>query len=178
MVHVKTELAQFMTSRTDMTSPIILIGIKGEDYLLVKVKAATTNHVAIGDLFVWSDFPITVEYCADNANVAGIVPNTAFNLKALAVNNPGVALTKELYFDGTETFEVCIPYKSILVSSKVEISSAITAGEAVMAGATGAHIANDDSSPTCGVALYSNTSGSGTDAGAIILCPPFGMKDK
>jgi len=178
MAHAKTELAQFATSRSDMTAPIIMIGIKGEDYLLVKVKAATTNHVSIGDLIVWSDFPITVEYCADDGFVAGIVPNTAYNLKSLAVNNPGVELTKELLFDATEMFEICVPYKSILVSSKVEASSAIVAGEALMAGATGAHIANDDTSPTCGVALYSNTSGTGTDAGAIILCPPFGLKNK
>lgn len=179
MAHVKTELGQLMTSRTDMASPIIMIGKKGEDYLIVDALAATTNHVAIGDLVVWTTFPTAIEYCADNGHVIGIVPDTAKNRAALSVNNPGVELTKELFFDNVEPIEVCVPFKPIVVSSKVGASlGAIVAGEAVMAGATGAHIAGDDTSPACGVALYGNTNGTGTEAGAIILTPAFGLSTK
>ena len=172
MAHAKTEIPSMKTSRTDLTAPVIMMGKAGVDYVLHKCKAQTTNHVAIGDLVVWSTFPTTVEYCADNGLVIGIVPNTAFNLRALAVNNPTTQpLTKELFFDATETIEVALPIHNILVSAKVEASSAITAGECLMAGATGAIVANDDSSVGCGVAMAANTSGTGTDCIAMVLCP-------
>jgi len=178
MAHAKTEINQFKTSRTDTNSPIILIGKKGIDYVLVNTKAATTNHVAIGDLVVWSTFPTEIEYCAATNHVVGIVPNTTENWASLAVNNPSVALTRELFFDATETIQVAIPIKPIVVSAKVTATTAIVAGSAVMAGTTGAIDPQDESSPTCGVALFGNTSGSGTDAGAIILCPAYGLSTK
>ena len=178
MAHAKTEIKQFRTSRTDTNAPVILIGKKGIDYVLVDTIAATTNHVAIGDLVVWSTFPTEIEYCAATNHVIGIVPNTAENWASLAVNNPSVALTRELFFDATETIQVAVPIKPIVVSAKVEINQAIAACDAVMAGATGSIVAQDESSPTCGVALFANTSGTGTDAGAIILCPAYGLSTK
>jgi len=178
VVHVKTELNQFRVSRTDNNSPIILIGKKGIDYVLVDTIAATTNHVAIGDLIVWSTFPTEIEYCAATNHVVGIVPDTAENWASLAVNNPGVALTKELLFDATETIQIAIPIKPIVVAAKVTATTAITAGEAVMAGATGSIDPQDESSPTCGVAVFGNTSNTGTDSGAIILCPAYGLSTK
>ena len=178
MAHAKTELNQVKVSRTDTNSPIILIGKKGVDYVLVDTKAATTNHVAIGDLVVWSTFPTEIEYCAATNHVIGIVPDTTENWASLAVNNPATTLTKELYFDATETIQVAVPIKPIVVAAKVAATQAITAGEAVMAGVTGSIVAQDESSPTCGVSLFTNTAGTGTDSGAIILCPAYGQPTK
>ena len=78
---------------------IIIKGIKGVDYLLVEVVAASAGSLAIGDIVSWDTFPTTVIVGADDAKIIGIVPNTVKNLKALARNNSGTELTKELFFD-------------------------------------------------------------------------------
>ena len=157
--------------------PIIIKGKKGIDYLLVEVIAAATGTIAIGDVVYWSTFPTTVTVGADNKHICGIVPNTVKNLAALARNNSATELTKELFFDAG-FFEIAMPIKSMIVSAKRESTKPFVAGEALMAGATGAMEASDDTSPTCGVALYTIDSGTGTFAGAVIMCPPYGLANK
>jgi hypothetical protein len=108
-----------------------------------------------------------IEYCADNGYPFGIVLDSAHNWAELEVNNPGVALTKELYFNDTSLIDVAIPLPGTIVSVKIEASLALEVWTPMMAGATGAAIAGDDTSPNIGHSLVYNTSGDGTDAIAM-----------
>lgn len=163
--------------RSDMNHPIIMKGIKGVDYILVEVVAASAGSLAIGDIVSWDTFPTTVIVGADDASIIGIVPNTVKNLKALARNNSGTPLTKELFFD-TGYIEIALVIKSMIVEGKFEDSEAIVEGENLKAGTTGAFVASDDTSPTCGVALHNDDGGTGTNSGAAILCPAYGLATK
>jgi len=164
--HAKTEISRWATSRTDKTCPVI---IEGKYYKLRGLTATTTNHVAIGDLIVFTANKVDeIEYCADNTNPIGIVLDTAHNWAELEVNNPGVALTKELYFNDTSLIDIAIPLPGTIVSVKIEADTALEVGSPMMAGATGAGTVGDDTSPNIGKSLVYNTSGSGTDAVAMM----------
>ena len=127
--------------------------------------ATTTNHVAVGDLVVVTANTVNeLEYCADNGNPFGIIPDTKHNWAGIEANNAGSTLTKELYFTDTYDLDVAMPIPGTIISCKIEASSATEFGAPVMAGATGACAAGDDSSPNFGKSLVYNTSGTGTDA--------------
>ena len=165
-VHAKTEISRWATSRTDKTAPVI---IEGEYYKLRGLTATTTNHVAVGDLIVFTANTVNeIEYCADNGNIVGIVLDSAHNWAEIEVNNAGSALTKELYFNDSSLIDIAIPKPGTIVSCKIEASSATEVGSMLKAGATGACIAGDDTSPNFGRALVYNTSGSGTDSIAVL----------
>ena len=165
------------TGRSDMNHPVILKGIKGVDYVLVEVVAAAAGSIAIGDIVYFNTFPTTVTVGADDQKICGIIPNTVKNLKALAKNNTGTALTKDLFF-GTDFIEVALVIKSMIVEGKFEGGAAIVEHENLMPGATGAFIASDDTSSTCGVALHNADAGTGTSSAAVIICPAYGLATK
>lgn len=166
MAHAKTEIARWATSRTDKTAPVI---IEGKYYIVRGFTATTTNHVAIGDLVVMTANKVDeIEYCADNTHPFGLVLDTAHNWAELEVNNPGVALTKELYFNDTSLIDVGIPLPGTIVSVKIEASgTALEVWSPLMAGATGAAILGNNTSPHIGHALVYYTNGTGTDAVAM-----------
>ena len=166
MAHAKTEIARWATSRSVKTAPVI---IEGPYYIARGFTATTTNHVAIGDLVVMTANTVNqIEYCADNGHPFGIVLDTAHNWAELEVNNPGVALTKELSFNNTSLIDVGIPLPGTIVSVKIETSgTALEVWSPLMAGATGAAILGDDSSHNIGHALVYYTNGTGTDAVAM-----------
>ena len=166
MAHAKTEIARWATSRTDKTAPVI---IEGKYYIVRGFTATTSNHVAIGDLVVMTANTVNeIEYCADNTHPFGIVLDTAHNWAELEVNNPGVALTKELYFNDTSLIDVGIPLPGTIVSVKIEASgTALEVWSPLMAGATGAAILGNNTSPHIGHALVYYTNGTGTDAVAM-----------
>lgn len=178
MAHVKTEISRWKTS-SSLSDPVIMKGKLNEDYFLLPVTCTTTNHVAIGDLVVMTANTVNeVEYCADNGVVIGIVPDTVKNRKALAVNNPGVELTKALFFNDTEEIEIAIPINPIVVSMKIEATTALEVGSPLMAGATGAATVGDDTSPNFGISLVYNTSGTGADYIAGIMMPGISLRTK
>lgn len=164
-VHAKTEISRWATSRTDKTAPVI---IEGKYYKLGGLTATTTNHVAIGDLVVFTANTVDeIEYCADNGFPIGIVLDSAKNWASLEANNAGTTLTKELYFNDTSLIEIAIPLPGTIVSVKIEASTTLEVGTPMMAGATGAAIQGDDSSHNIGRSLVYNTSGTGTDSVAM-----------
>jgi len=166
MAHVKTERSRWATSRTDKTAPII---IEGPYYLLSGFTATNTNTVAIGDLVVATANTVNqIAYCTDNTHPFGIVPDTVHNWAGIEANNPGVALTKELYFTNTVDIDVAMPIPGTIISVKIEASaSAYQFWSPLMAGTTGAAILGDDTSHNIGHSLVYNTNGTGTDAGAV-----------
>jgi hypothetical protein len=163
--HAKTEIARWATSRSVKTAPVI---IEGQYYKIGGFTATTTNHVAIGDLVVMTANKVDeIEYCADNGHPFGIVLDSAHNWAELEVNNPGVALTKELYFNDTSLIDVAIPLPGTIISVKVEATQAFQVWGPCMAGATGSVVPGDDTSHNIGHALVYYTSGTGTDAIAM-----------
>jgi len=166
MAHTKTEVSRWATSRSDKTAPVI---IEGKYYKLGGFTATTTNHVAIGDLVVMTANKVDeIEYCADNTNPFGIVLDSAHNWAELEVNNPGVALTKELYFNDTSLIDVAIPLPGTIVSVKIEASGpAFEFWGPLKAGATGSAYQSDDTSHVIGHGLAYVTAGTGTDAVAM-----------
>ena len=164
--HAKTEISRWATSRSGKGEPVI---IEGKYYKLRGLTATTTNNLAVGDLVVFTANTVDeLAYCADNTFPIGIVLDTAHNWAELEVNNPGVALTKELYFNDSSLIDIGIPLPGTIISVKIPATIAIEVGTPLMAGATGAVALGDDSSHNIGRALVYNTSGTGTDCIAMM----------
>lgn len=162
MAHTKAERSRWATSRSDKTAPII---IEGPYYLLNGWTATTTNHVAVGDLVVITANKVDeLEYCADNTSPFGIIPDTVHNWAGIETNNPNVALTKELYFTDTWDLDVAMPIPGTIISCKIEAALDLQFWSPLMAGATGATVIGDDTSPNFGHSLCYVVTGTGTDA--------------
>jgi len=165
VVHIKTEIKRWATSRSDVTAPII---IEGKYYKVGGFTATTTNHVAIGDLVDMTANTVNeIEYTTAGDHPFGLVLDTAHNWAELEVNNPGVALTKELYFNDTSLIDVGIPLPGTIVSVKIEATCGLQVWGPMKSGATGAGHVGADDAHQIGHSLVYNTSNTGTDSCAM-----------
>lgn len=113
------------------TTPVLLRGKEGIDFIRKRVKTASAN-VFIRALVKWTVTDLTTcNITDDNGIVNGIVPDTVFNRRQLEIDNSAAWSYALTFASGTE-IEIFIPINNIIVTARWEASSGnCTPGEAL-----------------------------------------------
>lgn len=165
-----------------LSHPIIIKGVREEDYILIKAEVVNDSEIFIGCLVetIQTNGTDVDRYyatytAAESKTNLGIVPDTPWNLKILESGNAAEA-TKALTFSDGDVIEVAVPVGGVIAGAVLAAAqgTVLPGKRLVAAGAGTLKVHPDDitvDTHTTGTTVTTTTSGIGIDPTiAIMLC--------
>ncbi len=122
------------------TSPVILRGKEGEDYIVMRVLNTTTAQTRIGSMWAFTNATTTKagDYAGDGAAGIAIVTDSIWNRGIIERTNSLSAWTKDLTVNAASQYiDVAIPLRPIVVAVEADVSETCYVGTALECGAVG-----------------------------------------